>query len=71
MIENRAQQLLNEMKADWGDQWQLWLVHPAYDPVIWCARRWDGSGPVLNTDSAGELQKQLIREESRQAGAGS
>ena len=46
------------LKADWP-QWQIWTVLRAVGGIIWCARRWDGTGPVLNADSADELAESL------------
>jgi hypothetical protein len=49
------------LEADWPN-WQIWVIHPAVGAVVWCARRWDGSGPVLNADSANELVEDLEAE---------
>jgi hypothetical protein len=64
MAANPTDEALARLRADWP-QWQLWVVYRAVGGVLWCARRWDGTGPVLNEDSAGELAEALEAEVSR------
>jgi hypothetical protein len=40
-------------------------VHRAVGGMIWCARRWDGTGRVLNAASPDELADMLEDEASR------
>jgi len=51
------------LEADWP-RWQIWTVLRAVGGTVWCARRWDGTGPVLNADSADELAESLEAEAS-------
>jgi hypothetical protein len=64
MAANPTDEALARLRADWP-QWQLWVVYRAVGGVLWCARRWDGTGPVLNEDSAGELAEALEADVSR------
>jgi len=50
-----------ELERDWP-RWQIWVIHKAIGGQIWCARRWDGTGPVLNADSPDELAEYLEEE---------
>ena len=58
MAANPTGEAVARLKADWP-QWQIWTVLRAVGGIIWCARRWDGTGPVLNADSADELADSL------------
>ena len=64
MAANPTDEALARLRADW-QQWQLWVVYRAVGGIVWCARRWDGAGPVLNADSAGELAEALAAEVPR------
>jgi hypothetical protein len=48
-----------------GRNWQIWTVPKAIGGTIWCARRWDGTGQVLNAASADELAEYLEEASSR------
>jgi len=41
--------------------WQIWIVYRVYGGNLWCARRHDGTGDVLNADSSAELSRMLQR----------
>jgi hypothetical protein len=58
MAANPTDETVARLKAGWP-QWQIWTVLRAVGGTIWCARRWDGTGPVLNADSADELTESL------------
>jgi hypothetical protein len=64
MAANPTDEVLARLRADWP-QWQIWTVLRVVGGTLWCARRWDGSGRVLNTDSADELAGRLEAEVSR------
>ena len=64
MAASPTGEALARLRADWP-QWQLWVVYRAVGGTVWCARRWDGTGPVLNADSAGGLAEALAAEVSR------
>lgn len=46
------------LEREWP-RWQVWVVHRAAGGQLWCARRWDDHGTVLNADSADELAEHL------------
>jgi len=64
MAANPTDDALARLKADWP-QWQIWVVHRVLGGPLWCAQRWDGTGPVLNTSSPGQLAEALEAEVSR------
>jgi hypothetical protein len=61
MPANPTDKALARLRADWP-QWQVWVVYRAVGGAVWCARRWDGTGRVLNTGSADQLAKALEAE---------
>jgi len=52
----RNQELIAALEREHGS-WQVWAVHHAEgrQRFTFCARRWDGSGRVLNEDTAEAL----------------
>ncbi len=64
MAANPADEAVARLEADWP-KWQIWTVPLAGGGVLWCARRWDDSGPALHAHSAGELTEYLEAEVSR------
>jgi hypothetical protein len=60
---NPTDAVVAELERDWP-RWQIWVVHRVYGGPVWCARRWDGSGRVLNAHSADELAEYLEAEAS-------
>jgi len=64
MAANPTGEALARLRADWP-QWQVWTVLRAVGGTWWCARRRDGTGRVLNADSADELVNLLEAEVSR------
>ena len=62
MIENRTQKIVAQLEADWPE-WQIWTVLHAVGGMTWCARRWDGTGRVLNAGSSDELAAAIERAE--------
>jgi hypothetical protein len=63
MAANPTDETLARLRADWP-QWQIWVVYRVVGGTLWCARRWDGTGPVLNADSVEELVDRLETEVS-------
>lgn len=51
---NEQQRIIAALEADWPN-WQVWVVGRTVGGPVWCARRWDGAGDVLNAASADEL----------------
>jgi hypothetical protein len=49
-----ANEIIKRMEADWP-HWQVWVVNRVVGGPVWCARRWDDNGQVLNAGSADEL----------------
>jgi hypothetical protein len=58
---NQFETIVAELEREWPD-WQFWYVPRAVGGTIWCARRWDGTGRVLNADSPDELAEYLAAE---------
>jgi hypothetical protein len=55
----RAQAALERAHADW----MIWLIYRPVAVPVWCARRWDDSGPVLHADTAESLGEAIARAE--------
>jgi hypothetical protein len=55
---NHFEATVARLEADFPD-WQCWYVPLALGGTTWCARRWDGTGEVLNADSPDELADYL------------
>ena len=64
VIANPTGEAVAKLEADWPD-WQIWTVPRAIGGTIWCAKRWDDTGQVLNAASAGELAEYLEEAASR------
>jgi hypothetical protein len=62
---NAEQDRVAALELDWP-QWQIWVVPRVVGGTVWCARRWDGTGDVLNAGSAAELTEQLVAATARQ-----
>lgn len=45
---------VDELERDWPN-FQIWVVDRVVGGLLWCARRWDGTGQTLNAESAPEL----------------
>ena len=63
-MRNCTEEIVARLEADWPN-WQTWTVPRAIGGTIWCARRWDGTGKVLNAASADELTEYLEETSSR------
>ena len=63
-MRNPTDEIVAALGADWPD-WQIWTVPRAIGGTIWCARRWDGTGRVLNAASADKLAEYLEEASSR------
>jgi hypothetical protein len=55
---NVTGKIVAALEADWPN-WRIWTVPRAIGGTIWCARRQDGTGPVLNADDPDELVQRL------------
>jgi hypothetical protein len=64
VAQNPTDEIVARLEADWPN-WQIWTVPRAIGGTIWCARRWDGTGRVLNAASADELAEYLEDAASR------
>ena len=62
-MQDTIRQAVAQLERDWPD-WQIWTVHRAVGlpRFTWCARRWDDTGQVLNTDSAEDLAAAIGQE---------
>jgi hypothetical protein len=63
---NQFQKIVADLEADWPG-WQAWFVPRAVGGTIWCARRWDGSGPVLNEGTSEALADAIERAEKERS----
>jgi len=45
-----TQQAVAALEVAWPG-WQIWYVPRAAGGMIWCARRWDGTGWALNANN--------------------
>jgi hypothetical protein len=61
---NQFEAIVADLETTWPD-WKAWYVPKAVGGMIWCARRRDGNGQVLNTSSADELAEHLEDASSR------
>jgi len=50
--------IISELERDWP-HWQIWVVHRVHGGDLWCARRWDGTGRVLNAGTPEHLTEYL------------
>ena len=64
LAANPTAEAVASLEADWP-KWQIWTVPLAVGGTVWCARRWDSSGKVLNAHSSDELAEYLEAEVSR------
>jgi hypothetical protein len=44
--------------------WHVWVIFKAVGGQVWCGRRFDGTGPLLNTGSAEDLAKAIEQAEA-------
>lgn len=64
MAANPTDEAVAELERDWP-LWQIWVVHRYIGGPVWCARRWDGTGRVLNAGCPEHLVEYLEDEASR------
>jgi hypothetical protein len=55
---NHFDGIVARLEAAWPE-YQVWYVPKAVGGLTWCARRWDGTGDVINADSPDELEAML------------
>jgi hypothetical protein len=62
-VQDTHQQAVSDLAARFP-AWQVWTVHHAEgrQRFTWCAKRRDGTGAVLNEDSAESLAAAIERE---------
>jgi len=58
LVRNTTAEIVAALEAAHPD-WQVWCVHRVYGGPVYCARRWDGSGDVLNADTPEHLSEQI------------
>jgi hypothetical protein len=58
-MENPTNAIISALEREWP-RWQVWVVNRMVGGPVWCARRWDDHGQVLNADSADELVEHLV-----------
>jgi hypothetical protein len=59
-MANPTDQAVAQLEREWGE-WQIWVVHRYIGGPVYCARRWDGEGSVLNAVSPQDLAEQLAQ----------
>jgi hypothetical protein len=57
-VQNPANKIVAALEREWP-RWQCWVVNRVVGGPVWCARRWDDHGQVLNAGSATELAERL------------
>jgi hypothetical protein len=55
-----SEQAVAALEASWPG-WQIWVVHRVYGGLVWCVRRFDVPGDVLNAGSPRELARMLAQ----------
>jgi hypothetical protein len=55
---NYLDEAVARLEGDWPD-WQCWVVHRVIGGLVWCARRWDERGDVINSGSAAGLSEAI------------
>ena len=58
---NYLDEAVARLEGDWPD-WQCWVVHRVIGGLVWCARRWDGTGETIHADSGDELAECLTNQ---------
>jgi hypothetical protein len=63
LVQDTIRQAVARLERE-HPEWQVWTVHHAEgrQRYTWCARRWDGTGRVLNEDSAEALAAAIEQE---------
>jgi hypothetical protein len=64
LIHDRTAEAVAQLEQDHPD-WQVWVVHRAMGSPVWCARRWDDTGAVLNEASPDRLAEGITRAEAQ------
>jgi hypothetical protein len=50
VVQNGIDKAVERLEAA-HPEWDVWVVYRAVGGVVWCARRRDGEGKVINEDS--------------------
>ena len=58
-------EIIAQLEADYPG-WQIWVVHRAYGPPVWCARPWADEKAVINTDSPDQVREYLREHDDAQ-----
>ena len=56
-------EIIARLEADYPG-WQIWVVHRAYGPSVWCARPWADEKAVINMGSPDQLHEYLCEHAS-------
>jgi hypothetical protein len=67
LASDPTEQAVAQLERDHPD-WHVWVVRRVYGGPVWCARRRDETGRVLNEDSAGHLGGAIARAEAEPPG---
>jgi hypothetical protein len=55
---------LAALRKQWGERWEVWVVHRVYGGPLWCARRHDNHRKVINADTPEHLSEYLAEAEA-------
>jgi hypothetical protein len=61
-VNSTVRDIVIKLERDWPG-WQVWYVPRAVGGTVWCARRWDETGDVINAGSPEELAEELGQRE--------
>jgi hypothetical protein len=62
---SQEQQNLGKLRAKFGQQWEIWVVHRVYGGPVWCARLHDNHRLVLNAADPVELEDDIEEAEKQ------
>lgn len=56
---------ITQLEKAYGDRWQVWVVYRYIGGPVYCAKRWDGTGEVINADTPERLSECIRDAEKR------
>ncbi len=55
---------LAALREQWGERWEVWVVHRVIGGAVWCARLHDNHGKVLNAYRPEHLAEYMAEAEA-------